>query len=190
MSDTTTSTTDEPEIGPDGRPVKSKSKTKRNIQRTLIILVSLAFVLMWAYVFASQGRFDPLGWIEDRTFPEAAEPVCAEALAQIEELPPAHEAETAAQRADEVDAGTAIWRQLQADLRELVPPGDDAKFINMWLDDWDLYLGDRDDWAERLREDETAEYLVTTKGGTHITRSLDHYATINEMSSCETPPDV
>ena len=178
------------EVGPDGRPVKPKSTTKLTIQRSLIVIFVLAFVAMWGFVFWPRDGFEPLGWIDDRSFPEAAEPMCAASLAQIEELTPATEAKTATERAGTIDEGTAIWRELHTDLRANVPAGDDAEFINLWLDDWDIYFSDRDDFAVRLRDDPGAEYLVTTKGGTHITRSLDHYATINEMESCETPPDV
>ena len=78
-----------------------------------------------------------------------------------------------------------------ADVRLVVPATSDAKWSNPWIDDWEIHLADRRDFADRLRtKGRSQEFLETVKYDTQISKSLDHYADINKMLSCQTPGDV
>ena len=70
------------------------------------------------------------------------------------------------------------------------PTRTDAKYIGEWIDDWSIFISDRDQYAANLRTDPRAEYLVTEKYGSQISKSLDNYADVNLMPSCDTPGDV
>jgi hypothetical protein len=80
---------------------------------------------------------------------------------------------------------------MQRELREVVPKGGEReKFIYQWVDDWSIYIQDRYDYADALRKDSSAEFLVTQKYDTQLSKSLDNFAQVNKMGSCETPDDV
>jgi hypothetical protein len=77
------------------------------------------------------------------------------------------------------------------ELAELAPTeGRDARLIEAWLEDWDTYLGDRERYADELLAGEPAELLVTARGTDQITETVDRFAAINDMVSCEVPLDV
>ena len=157
----------------------------------LAVTVCLLFVAMWVYILPREGSVKPAAWLTDRRFPAAAEPVCARAMKSLDRLPNARDSVSAADRAMVVAQATTILRQMTADLRPLVPGGGErAKFIYQWIDDWSIYLGDRDDYVTALRRDASTEFLVTVKYGTQLSKSLDNFADVNKMESCGTPGDV
>lgn len=150
----------------------------------------VGFALMWAYIFATQGSHRPAGWLEDRRFPEAAQPLCAATRAEIDALPKAIDARSAVERAEVIDIANEKLRRLQQQLRAVVPDGERARFIRQWIDDWTIYIDDRADYATRLRSDERAEFLVTKKYGAQLSKSIDNFASVNRMPDCATPDDV
>jgi hypothetical protein len=163
----------------------------RLVSRIVIVTMIIGIVIMWIYAFF--GEVPAPARLDDRAFPTAAEPVCARARAEIEKLPRAFESATAADRADVVDRSTAVLAAMVGELRGLValsPPHRDA--LNAWLDDWDVYLGDRRDYTVRLRADAGAKFYLTQseRDRRQINNSLDNFAKVNTMASCATPEDV
>lgn len=157
----------------------------------IAIAVALASGALWVGAILLGGNYKPAGYLTDRSFPKAAERICAKAVADLKKFPPAYEAKSPADRADVIDETTARLQKMLDDLRAKVPADADAKWINRWLDDWELHIADRADFAKRLREGgRKEEFLETVKYGTQISKSLDNYATINKMESCATPGDV
>ena len=172
---------------PDGG---TSSRRRVTAWRVLAVLVFLGFAAMWAFVFSSQNRYDPAGWLEDRTFPEAAEPICRTARDAIDALPPAREAHDPVERAATIEEATDHLASMQAELRAAVPDTDDAKWIGQWVDDWSIYIQDRYDYVEELSSGDDAEFLVSEKYGTQLSKSLDNFAQVNRMPSCKVPGDV
>jgi hypothetical protein len=158
--------------------------------RALGVGVFVIFAAYWVYLFAFTGDYRPAGYLNDRTFPAAAEPICRGAMQRLDALPPARTARTATQRAGTVDQADAILRDMIRRLHGVVPDTADRKFIDQWLDDYGTFVGDRDEYAQALRRDPGAEYLVTKKYGQQISVALDNYAQVNHMDSCTTPNDV
>ncbi|HKY16947.1 MAG TPA: hypothetical protein VJM33_18620 [Microthrixaceae bacterium] len=171
---------------PDG----SGPRRRITVARVLAVMVCLGFALMWAFVFSSQNRYDPAGWLADRTFPVAAEPICREARNAIDELPAAREARDPIERAATIDVATDHLATMQADLRAVVPETADARWIGQWVDDWSIYIQDRYDYVEALSGGDDAEFLVSEKYGTQLSKSLDNFAQVNRMPSCKVPGDV
>jgi hypothetical protein len=182
-----TTTIPSPLDAPDDGDRRSRGWTWPRIAAAVVVVGLIGF---WVYIFASADDYHPAGYLTDRTFPKAAEPVCAASMHQLDALPPAHSAKNADARADTVDRADDILRDMQRRLRTVVPHTKDAKYIDQWIDDWSIFISDRDRYAAHLRKDPGAEYLVTQKYGSQISESLDNYADVNTMPSCDTPNDV
>lgn len=175
-------------------PAESGPPEKSRVARIamgITIAVALASGALWVGAILFGGGYKPAGYLTDRTFPKAAEPICAKATADLKRFPRAYESKSPTARADVIDETTDRLQRMLDDLRSKVPEGTQAKWINRWLDDWEIHISDRRDFAKRLREGgRSEEFLETVKYGTQISKSLDNYATVNKMESCATPGDV
>lgn len=182
-------------------PVEEQEQTgarRRRPGRIAVTAVVLGLVGLWVYVIylaVGPGRQPPIDRLSDPTFAQAAEPRCAEALAEVEELPLASESPTAAARADVLDRANGIWADAIDDIEGMVPllrdPAERDR-TRQWLADFRTFLGDRREFARALRSDPGARLLVSEKPGTgrHITGWIDEFALANRMPSCATPPDA
>lgn len=158
-----------------------------------LVVAGLASTLLWvgAIVYGAVGDPHLAGWLDDRTFPTAAEPICKAAMTDVNAFPPAHDSPSPAARAEVIRESTARLQTMLDDLRAEVPDTADAKWINMWIDDWGVHLDDRLDFAERLDEKGAKEeFFESTKENTQISKSLNGFAETNRMESCSTPGDV
>jgi hypothetical protein len=163
------------------------------IGRWLAILVVAAIVLMWLYVFTGAAAENPPDQLNDTEFALTAEARCAQAVEDLSALPPAGEAETAADRAAVLDEADTILLAMVDDLAAIDVDNDrDRELIDLWIADWRTYLEDRGQYAEALRVDEDAELLITARGGRQITLTIDRFASkvVNDMESCTTPLDA
>ncbi len=172
-----------------GRPPRSARRTIGWVAAGTFVVATFA---MWLYAFF---LFDPglkVDELADRTFPTAAEPICAAAGARLDQLPPANTAKDALERADVVDQADEILRGMLDQLRSVAPTGDDrvSKGISMWIDDWETYLQDRVEYAAQLRQDPDTRFTETVKANRQISRAIDGFAEVNRMDSCVTPGDV
>jgi hypothetical protein len=176
------------EPAPSEHPARTRAQT---IARVTVIAIILGSALLWIYVLTrSPGR--PFGELDDPTVAAAAEPICARSATEIAQLPQAFEVKTADERADSIDQATAILDGMLGELEPLTPaPGTrDGDMFSEWLDDWRTYLGNRADYADRLREDPNARFYVAEKDARQITEPIDRFAKINLMASCATPREV
>lgn len=159
---------------------------------TLIAILTLMGGWFYLLVFYDPGLM--IDELADQAFPTQAEKICAASQAQVEKLPLANLAVSPAERAENVDKSNIILRKMIEDLRPIAPeqPSEVAKGVNEWLDDWDTYIGNREDYAENLRTDPEARFLESTKGSSTkgITRAINGFAQVNRMESCSTPADL
>lgn len=165
---------------------------RQNAGRALAGLAA-ATTLLWvgAIVYGAIVQPKPAGWLEDRRFPTAAEPICADAVADVDRFPPAHESPTPEARATVIRESTGRLATMLDDLDAVVPEADGSKWIRMWLADWRVHLDDRLDFARRLDErGASEEFFESLKADTQISKSLDNFAEINAMPSCATTGDV
>jgi len=183
------------DIDADIAPVSAGSRK----WRALILLVVGLMVAMWIYVLYlafGPGRQPPADRLTDPAFARAGEERCAAAVAAVDELPTASETDTATERADVIDEANGELRAMLDDLdvmaQELVPGGDQRRRATEWLADWRTLLGDRENYAEALRLDPDAEFLISEKKGTgrQVTGWIDEFAKANKMDDCVTPSDV
>jgi hypothetical protein len=183
----------EPGIGLDDRPATPRRVT---VGRMLAAVVAIGLAAMWGYVWvyhlSGQGERDMPDRLDDLAWTRQAEEICAATAARIAELPGAHNASTATERAEVIEVASdqidAMLRQIEA----IVPTGDsrDARITRDWLTDYRVWLGDRYLYADTLRVDPTARFLVTEKAGRYINAPVDRFARVNEMEACMTFGDV
>jgi hypothetical protein len=155
------------------------------------VVVVVAIVVMWIYLFLIADPNVP-DQLDDEAFPTDGQAICAAAEARLDDLPDAREARTPQERAPVVADANDILSEMVADLRDIAPTeGTDGRITDLWLDDWETYIGDRARYADALAEGEEAELLVTAREtGGQITETIDHFAEINNMEDCATPLDV
>jgi hypothetical protein len=158
-------------------------------------VVTVCIISFWVWAFSplpDRGNPDRL---DDRAYVTAAEGICAVAQTQIADLPSAGDVATPAERADLLDTGTVVVRQLILDLRTVRPDADsEATIIRFWLDDWETYADDRDHYAGQLRTGDFGgvddRFTVTTRAGLAVSTHIDGFARVNDMDSCLTPGDA
>ena len=174
---------DEPEPGPRRHP---------------LFFVTLAAVSLllggWAYLLFFYDPGLMIDELADKTFPTQAEDVCAVAAGQLSTLRPANLATNPLDRAETLEQSNVVLSQMIDDLRPLTPTGPQkvTDGVTEWLDDWETYIGNRSAYVDNLRADPEARFLESTKGTSTkgITRAIDGFAEVNEMTSCTTPADV
>lgn len=147
---------------------------------------------LWGYAFSGVAAKTAPDTLQDNSFVATAEASCALARQDINRLPNAANAKTAAERAVTLDQATDRVVDLVAELRAQVPQsGTDGDLLGRWLDDWDIYIQNRRDFATALRVTDKARFQVDARSsGEGITKAMDNLATINRMPSCATPGDV
>ena len=179
----------------------------RRVGRWLGGAFVVASFVFWAWAFSPWARSENPGRLDDRAFVQWADQRCAQAQEFIDGLPTARQAASRAERAEQVDQGTDTVEALVADLRSRSeatlaevtegrgPP--DAELVRAWLDDWDVYLSDRRNHAERLRtadadtpDRELRFLLVDVVEGGVYTERMDGFARLNNMDACQIPGDI
>ncbi len=175
--------------------VKSAPQTEGRRRRVpiaavLAVVAGAAIVAIWIWAFAA-GTSDPLGKLDDQSYGATASAICEAATAQVEALPPAFEATTAAERAETVERSNDIYIAMLDKLAAAAPTsGRDSGMIHEWIGDWRTYVSDRADYADRLRIDESSRFYVSTREGSQLTTPIDRFARINGMLPCSTPSDL
>ena len=179
----------------------------RLMGRCLAIAFVAGSFAFWAWAFSPWARSENPGRLDNREFAAWAQQRCGLARDAVNALPSARQASSRSQRADQVDLGTAEVRALvkdlgvRAELSLAAVSSDsgpaDTELVNAWLDDWAVYIEDRDRFAARLRDpdDDTPDrelrfLLVDMTEGSTYTERMDGFARLNDMDACEVPGDV
>jgi hypothetical protein len=173
----------------DDRPAPT---ARRRISLAAAGVFTVATFGLWLYAFFIYDPGLKVDELADRTFPTAAEGICARYEARVDQLPPAPLAETAAQRADVIDEANEILRGMVGELGAEVPVGQGriTEGVEAWLDDWETHIADRQAYADALRTDSDARFLETIKANRQLSRAIDGFAEVNRMEACTTPGDV
>ena len=176
----------------DSDPPASRRPKGRRARPSRLILVTVVAGLigMWFYAFllAPSGNPDRM---EDRTWPTSAERRCAEARDAIDALPPARDSGSPLERSDHLEEGTEILETMVSDLGSL-PGGSagDRDLVARWLEDWEVYLSDRQAHVERQRsEGDVRPLLSALPDGSSMLERMNGFARVNDMESCLDPGD-
>ena len=164
--------------------------TAGRVAAVTIIVLTIGF---WVWVFAGgpdQANPDRLA---DRSYVDRTEKACYSLKRDLAKLPNAADIRSADHRAEVLDQATAkvstMVRTIEADAPT---KGDDGKRLRGWFEDWHAYLGDRADYAERLRADPKARFYVSQNKRlkASVDDTIQTFADVNAMADCETPGDV
>ncbi|HLT17498.1 MAG TPA: hypothetical protein VK007_12415 [Acidimicrobiales bacterium] len=161
--------------------------------RVVIVAVIVGIVGLWGYILylaIGPGRQDPPDRLADPDFAPAAQARCSAALDEVALLPPANATRSAEERAEVIETANEVFEAMLDDLAALAPEGEEGEIVAAWIADWRTYLGDRARYADELREDPTAPFLVSTRQGEQVTEYMDAFAADNRMPACGTPLDV
>ncbi|MCC6435512.1 MAG: hypothetical protein IT196_10825 [Acidimicrobiales bacterium] len=154
------------------------------------IIVAGSFGL-WTYAFSGAARKDPPDTLRDPAYAAQAEALCAPTRAFVLGLEPAAAATDPIDRAATLRQANAAIAELRRELATLRPTNDfDRNIVDQWLVDWDQYLTDRAAYTEILATGEDALFKLTARNEQDYTKSMDNFATVNDMPSCKTPGDV
>ena len=142
--------------------------------------IVVVLVVIWIYALA----FAPKGYrlaIRDDVWIEQADAICGRYASRIDELPAASafadvepQAEALRQRALVLDdANLLVAEQIDA-LRSLPGPDNERgrELVGRWLDDWDLYLADRQQQSVDWRAGLDDPFAVTADDGTYTIKGL------------------
>ena len=172
-------------------PARRGIRTLRWYHGLLAVALGL-IAAMWIYALGFAPKGNP-NRLHDTAWTANAESVCAAAQQQIAALPPAKTAKSPQDRADVVDQANAVVADMIATLRTAAVSGTvkEQHYVEMWLADWDTYLGDRRDWAAILHQGESKPFAISkADGGGPILDRMDGFAETNNMPSCDAPLDV
>ena len=162
----------------------------------LIVVGFLAMAGFWIWAFSpfpSRGHPDTFDTSDGKAFTVNAESRCATTMERLDALPRDLDIDNPEQLAEQVASGTDLLVPLVADLRNLarsISDPDEARIVNLWLDDWNIYIADRNNLVAKLRQGERAEFTYTARDDVQIARIVDRFAQVNDMISCETPKDI
>jgi hypothetical protein len=152
----------------------------------------VAIVALWAFVYVYAARAKPVDRLASQSFAQQAQRICVAAAGRLADLPPASASRTNVERADVVVQSNQILARMLDDLEQAAPrSGTDGRMLQAWLDDYRTYLGNRVNYADRLRTDPSARFYETEKQpGEQITIPIDTMATANDMHACTAPEDL
>jgi len=161
------------------------------LQIGLAVVLAASWLGIYGWTVLADHSGHPGDYLDDRAFPDAAEPVCADAMAEVESFGSAAAVETIEERADLVDRQDRVFHRMLDALRALpMPAGESGGWVEEWLGDWDTHVDDREAWAARLHRGEDPPFVESVKGTDQVSEAVDGFADVNEMPSCATFNDV
>lgn len=160
--------------------------------RVATVLAILVMVGFWAWIFAGGPKKQNRDYLDDRAYVTQAAARCRELRRDLDALPNAADVSSASERADVLDRANELVSAMVDDLEAAAPrTGGDGESLRGWIADWRTYVGDREDYARRLRTDPGARLLLDANpAGDPVDRPIEVFADVNDMPDCATPGDV
>lgn len=156
------------------------------------VAAMLVMVGFWAWIFAGGPRSTNPDRLDDRAFVERSEARCQQLRDDLDELPNAATITDPTERAEVLDDANVLVTGLVDDLEADAPTeGDDAKSVRGWIADWRTYVDDREAYADELRTDPDARFVVSESPlGDGVDKTIEIFVQVNDMRACATPGDV
>ncbi len=162
------------------------------VNRVIVVVVVLVMVGFWAWIFAGGPKKLNPDRLQDRAFVERTERRCQTLRTDLAALPNAADITSADERADVLDdANVLVTDMVDAIEADAPTTGDAGKSVAGWIEDWRTYLANREDYADRLRQDPGAQLLLDESPlGDSVDKPIEVFADVNDMPDCATPGDV
>ncbi len=182
---------DPPDLSDLGAEPPASGRRRIHPARIAVVVTCVFIVGMWIFVYvwgAAQPTPDKLS---SPRFGQQAEPICKITANALAALPPAQASPNNVARADVVTQTNQDLREMLARLGTIIPSGNDGRIVREWLADYRTYVGNREDYARRLRTDPGARFYEAQKNpGEQISDPIDTMATANHMDDCVAPEDL
>ena len=129
-----------------------------------VVATCVLILGMWIVVYV-WGRGPAAAWTSwpPRPSPGRPSPICKVTADRLAALPKAFQSPNNVARAEVVAQTNADLRAMLAQLATIVPSGNDGRIVREWLSDYRTYVGNREDYARRLRTDPTARFYESQK---------------------------
>ena len=165
------------------------------ILRTFLATTVALIVVMWIYAlfFASKDSVNKFG---DRDWAATAQARCLlarEERAQLSDYRIVNQLgiDVLKERADLIDMATDTIERFIVEFRASLPTDPKGiEIVGLWLDDYEIYINDRRDFANDLRIDVNTQFAETPIDGLPISEKIATFAADNEMSYCKPPIDL
>jgi hypothetical protein len=163
----------------------------RAIVATAIVLI----IAMWVYAlfFASKVSVNKF---EDRNWAVRAQERCLVAREERKILSDYRVVDSLgkdalAERADLIDLATDTIENFVKEFRRALPSDPKGReLVGLWLDDYEIYIADRREFANNLRAGINERFSETPIEGLPISEKIATFAADNEMSYCKPPIDL
>lgn len=181
----------------------------RMILRVVVGIVVLGSFGVWMYALSGAARQAPPDELDSTralieaneageaytevdglpAYAERAERICQ---ATIDNLPDASRATSGPERAEQIRLANAQLSDMILQLRGLpVASERDDTLRNLFLDDWEVLISDRDRYADAVEVDPSAIFTLTAVADNErLERRLTRFARTNLMLPCGAPADV
>ncbi len=171
---------------------ESTTPRRRFSPARIAVIAICAFILgMWIIVYVWSAVQPTPDKLSSPAFPQQAERICKATADELAALPKAQQSPNNVARADVVDQTNRDLRTMLARLAAIAPSGKDGRMVSEWLNDFRVYLGNREDYARRLRTDPGARFYEDQKlAGEQISIPIGNLATANHMDDCIAPEDL
>jgi hypothetical protein len=173
---------------------------RRHVWRWVLIVVSVALVGMWAYVFIGRPTtiYHDVYVMTTPGWRGRANAICDDANTRrialadtsggrIDHPTP----EQMRERADLVDRATDILQQMVTDLAAIPVTGDkDAHRVETFEKYYGIVIADRRDYTAALREGRMQPYLETAIAGGPVSNVVTDFTSANGIAHCAPPGEL
>lgn len=152
----------------------------------------ILMALFWAAIFSGFFTHRNPDKLYDEAWVAQAAKICAPGAQAIKNLPNASTAKSPADRSNLLDRGTAALEPMVDRLESLPLPkrASDQTVVKGFLEDWRIYLEDRNRFAKALLSDPKAQPLMSEVHGGWVSDAIDAMASANDIMDCATPDDM
>lgn len=160
--------------------------------RGAAIVAIVTMIIFWVWIFSgAPAKYNP-DRLDDPAYVAKLEDQCQALRDGIGELPNAADLSTQAERAEILDEANLLVAKFIDEVEAGAPTtGDASVSIDGWIGDWKTYLANREDYADRLRTEPNARFLLDrSKLGDSVDKTIQIFSQVNEIPSCDTPGDV
>jgi hypothetical protein len=165
------------------------------VLRAIVATTISLIVVMWVYAlfFASKQSINKF---EDRDWAKKAQARCLVAREERNLLSDYRVVDTLGlnalnERANIIDAATDTIERFVTEFRAALPNDPKgAELVDLWLDDYEIYIADRRLFANNLRNGVNLPFAETAIEGLPLSEKIATFAADNEMSFCKPPIDL
>jgi hypothetical protein len=174
----------DPGAARDAAPAAERRRSRGT--RNALVVALVVLIGLWAYALVySLFRRDPERFTaaERTTVLEA----CEDAFAALHDLPPVDDPPTNETVAARAAGETGVFERMLATIRAVDPErADSGVALDAWLDDWDLLLDARREYAREVLTDRSADLVVPVDAGSPIFVRMNEYAESKGLTACKT----